>query len=172
MAHTRATGLYDVLAAAGGHHVTSHFTFDERLSPEAADLLPLGGMAPDVPGPLTIRHPVACQALADSAEAAGATVLRGVTDIELRSDRSVVGTLDGRPIEVAGRIVVGADGRASNVRKAIGVQLERAETGHFLAGVLVDDLDFLGDDTVEYVATEGGLHCCASRRAAAVPACT
>ena len=159
VAHTRATGLYDVLAAAGGHHVTSHFTFDERLPAEAAaDPLPLGGMAPDVPGPLTIRHPVACQALADSAEGAGATVLRGVTDLELRSDRSVVGTLDGRPIEVAGRLVIGADGRASNVRKAIGVQLERDETGHFLAGVLVDGLDFLGDDTVEYVATEGGLH--------------
>lgn len=160
VAHTRATGLYDDLVAAGGHHITAQITFDEGMAPAdaLAAALPLGVMVPDVPGPLTIRHPVACQALAEAATAAGATVLRGATDIELHEDRSVGCTVDGRAIEVGGRLVVGADGRSSGVRKAIGVELERAEYGHFLAGVLVDGLGFLGDDTVEYAATEGPVH--------------
>jgi len=85
-------------------------------------------------------------------------VHRGASDIELQPDRQLSFTVDGRAHEAAGRIVIGADGRSSPTRKAIGVELERAETGHFLGGVLLEGLEFLGDDGVEYVATEGGLH--------------
>lgn len=160
VAHTMATGLYDVLAAAGGHHVQRHVTFDERMpAAEAlAGSLPLSDMAPDVPGPLTVRHPVACQALTDAAVAAGATVHRGATDIELHPGGTLAFTVDGQLQEASGRMVIGADGRSSGVRKAIGVELERAETDHHLAGVLVEGLGFLGDDTVQYVATEDGRH--------------
>ena len=38
------------------------------------------------------------------------------------------------------------------------MELERYESGHFLAGVLLDGLGFHGDDQVEYVATEAGIH--------------
>jgi menaquinone-9 beta-reductase len=160
VAHSQATGVYDVLIAAGGHHIARHIGFDEGISPESAtaEPFPLDGLVPGVPGPLAIRHPVACQALADAAAAAGAVVHRGATDIELRADRVLSFAVDGQPVEAQGRIVVGADGRSSPVRKAVGIELEKAETGHFLAGVLLDGLGFLGDDTIEYVATEGGLH--------------
>lgn len=160
VAHTQATGLYEVLLAAGGHHITSHVSFDEGTPPEEALAGPvaLDGLVPAVPGPLAIRHPVACQALADAAAAAGATVHRGASPIELRPDRVLAFGLDGHTLEVAGRIVIGADGRTSPVRQAIGIELERAEASHFLAGLLVDDVGFLGDDTVEYIATEAGLH--------------
>jgi 2-polyprenyl-6-methoxyphenol hydroxylase-like FAD-dependent oxidoreductase len=160
VAHAQATGLYDVLADAGGHHINRHITFDEGVEPEQAlaSPLPLDVLVPDVPGPLAIRHPVACQALADAASGAGAVVHRGATDVELRPDRVVAFAVDGAPQEATGRIVIGADGRLSPVRKAIGVELERFETDHFLAGILVDGLEFLGDDATQYAATEDGLH--------------
>lgn len=160
VAQAQATGLYDVLIAAGGHHIGCHIAFDELTPPEVAREggVPLEGLLPGVPGPLTIRHPVSCQALADAAVAAGATLHRGATDIALGPDRGLSFVVGGRAQVAQGRLVIGADGRASAVRKAIGIELEKVELGHFLAGVLVDGLDFLGDDTVEYVATEAGLH--------------
>ncbi len=83
VAEVKRVGLYDVLMAAGGHHVTRHVSYDESVPPPAAEAqaIPLGGFAPDVPGPLCLRHPVHCQALFDAAKAAGA---RGVA----RSERA------------------------------------------------------------------------------------
>jgi 2-polyprenyl-6-methoxyphenol hydroxylase-like FAD-dependent oxidoreductase len=160
VAHTKATGLYDVLVDAGGHHVRAHVSYDTLVDPveAAASPLPFEGLVADVPGPLTIRHPVACQALADAAAAAGAEVHRGAEAIQLQPDRAVTFTVDGHEHEVSARMVIGADGRASPTRKAIGVTLEKEERAHFLGGILLDGLHFFGEDTVEYTATEGGLH--------------
>jgi 2-polyprenyl-6-methoxyphenol hydroxylase-like FAD-dependent oxidoreductase len=158
VAHAQATGLYDDLIAAGGHHLGTHVAYDEHTPTDAVATLPLEDLLPGVPGPLAIRHPVACQALADAAVAAGATMHRGATDIALGPDRELSFVVDGEAHTAAGSLVIGADGRSSSVRKAIGIELERVEHGHFLAGVLVDGLDFLGDDTVEFIATEGGRH--------------
>ena len=44
---------------------------------------PMSIMVPGVDGTLNLRHPDACQALADAAAAAGATVVRGVRDVKL-----------------------------------------------------------------------------------------
>ena len=38
-------------------------------------------MVPDIDGSLNLRHPDACQSLPDAAAAAGATVVRGVSDV-------------------------------------------------------------------------------------------
>ena len=159
-AHARAVGLYDDLVAAGGHGVARHIGYDETIEPAAAEagVVAFGEVIPDLPLPLTLRHPVACQALADAAVAAGATLHRGATDIALGADGVVGASVDGRAIELTGRVVIGADGRSSSVRRTVGIELERYESGHFLGGVLVDGLDFLGDDTVQYVATEAGIH--------------
>lgn len=159
-AHAQAVGLYDDLVAAGGHNVARHIGYDENLDPTeaAAGALAFAELLPDLPEPLTLRHPVACQALADAAVAAGATVHRGAADIELGPDRVVRFSVDGRAQELTGRIVIGADGRTSHVRRTIGIELERYEAPHFLGGVLVDGLGFLGDDAVQYTGTEGGIH--------------
>jgi 2-polyprenyl-6-methoxyphenol hydroxylase-like FAD-dependent oxidoreductase len=89
---------------------------------------------------------------------AGAVVHRGASAIELGADRVVRCVVDGEARELTGRIVIGADGRTSGARRAIGVGLERYEAGHFLGGVLVDGLGFLGDDAVQYIGTEHGIH--------------
>ena len=44
VAEVRRVGLYDLLMAAGGHHITRHVTYDETLDPAEAEAaaLPLG----------------------------------------------------------------------------------------------------------------------------------
>jgi 2-polyprenyl-6-methoxyphenol hydroxylase-like FAD-dependent oxidoreductase len=159
-AHAQAIGVYDHLVAAGGHAVARHVGYDETVDPTvaAASGTTFAEVIPDLPEPLTLRHPIACQALADAATTAGATVHRGATDIELGPDGVVRATVAGEGLELTGRIVIGADGRTSAARRAIGVELEKYQASHFLGGLLVDGLGFLGDDAVQYVGTEHGIH--------------
>jgi 2-polyprenyl-6-methoxyphenol hydroxylase-like FAD-dependent oxidoreductase len=158
VAETKRTGLHDVFAAAGGHTVAKHIYFDEALDPATAigEALPLGAFVPDVPGPLCIRHPVACQALADAAAEAGATVLRGVSNISVEG-KVVRFAHPENDAEVTARLVIGADGRASPLRNALGISFEKVETQHYLSGVLVDGLDWW-DDSAQAVATESDTH--------------
>jgi menaquinone-9 beta-reductase len=58
--------------------VAEHLVRDEGV----ADL---GKLIPGVAGPLTFGHPQMCQALDDAAEAAGATVLRGASDLKVEA---------------------------------------------------------------------------------------
>ena len=80
-------GLYDVLIAGGGHHVTQHVPFGEEVDPELARLMAfdLTSMVPGVPGPLCLGHPTMCDLFNRAAEQAGATLRRGVRDISVRS---------------------------------------------------------------------------------------
>ena len=153
----KATGLYEILADAGGHTVVKHVGFDELVDPADAIAMPmpLGMFVPDVEGPLCIRHPVACQVLTDAASAAGATIHRGAKDIVVR-DRVVSYADDGTTQDVRTRLVIGADGRASPLRVSLGIELQKAPTQHYLGGLLVDGLDW-PDDT-QAVATEGEYH--------------
>jgi menaquinone-9 beta-reductase len=154
----RTTGLHDVFVEAGAHLLTQLFTFDEAIEGETAlrQPLPMGVFVPDIEGPLCIRHPIACQALADAAVVAGATVLRGVSHIA-SSDGVVSYTANGTSAQARGRLVIGADGRGSPVRRALGIELEKSETDHYLGGVLVDGLEWW-DDTSQCVATEDRDH--------------
>jgi 2-polyprenyl-6-methoxyphenol hydroxylase-like FAD-dependent oxidoreductase len=115
-------------------------------------------IAPDAGGSMNMRHPDACNALEQAALGAGATVHRGTRDLDLE--------LGARPTvrwrdadgghEVQTRLVVGADGRRSRVRKALGLELERAEVLNHIAGLLVDGLVDC-DDEHDFVAGEGDL---------------
>lgn len=158
--HAKELGLYDILVGAGGHTIARHVSYDEAVEPATAEAesLVFGDLLPHLPGPLAVRHPVACQALLDAAADAGAVVHRGASGIVLADDRTVTATVDGQSLSMTARIVIGADGRSSAVRRSLGIELERYESAHFLAGVLVEGLGFLGDDQVEYVATEKRVH--------------
>lgn len=154
---TKRVGLYDTLVAAGGHHLTSHVTYDETRDPAAAEAsaLPLGIFAPDVPGPLCLRHPVHCQTLFDTAAAAGATALRGVavTAITLGDAPSVSYVHDGVEHIAHAPLVVGAEGRQSAVRRAAGLTLHQDKPHHWFAGLLVDGVDGW-DETRQAIGTE------------------
>ncbi len=58
-------------------------------------------------------------------------------------------------MEACDVVIVGADGRASRVRKALGVELHRAPVLNHIAGLLIGNLDV--DDTNDFLAGEGDL---------------
>ncbi len=158
VAETKRLGLYDVLMAAGGHHLTRHVTYDESRSPEEAEArtLPLSIFAPDVPGPLCIGNPHHCQVLFDEAVRRGARGLRGarVTQITPGAAPSVSFEHDGQSHSVACRLIIGADGRTSAVREASGVTLHQDKPHHWFAGLLVENAHAWPDD-LQAIGTEG-----------------
>jgi 2-polyprenyl-6-methoxyphenol hydroxylase-like FAD-dependent oxidoreductase len=157
VAETRRLGLYDQLIVAGGHHLTRHVTYDESLDPAAAEAatLPLGIFTPGVPGPLCLGHPRHCQTLIEAAAGAGADVRRGVnvTEIETGPSPGVVFEHDGRSQAARARLLVGADGRTSQVREAAGVVLHQDPPHHWFAGLLVEGADGWSED-LQAIGTE------------------
>lgn len=139
---TKRIGLYDALVAAGGHHLTSHVTYDETRDPAAAEAtaLPLGIFAEGVAGPLCLRHPVHCQTLFDQAVAAGADARRGVDvrEIVLGDAPAVTFAEAGETHVARAPLVVGAEGRQSAVRRVAGLTLHQDKPHHWFAGLLVD----------------------------------
>ena len=154
---TKRLSLYPTLVDAGGHHLTSHVTYDETRDPAEAEAraLPLGMFAPDVPGPLCIRHPVHCQALFDAATAAGATTLRGVDvrQVAVGTSPSVTYGHGGEEHVATAPLIVGAEGRQSVVRRAAGLTLHQDKPHHWFAGLLVDGVDGW-DATRQAIGTE------------------
>jgi 2-polyprenyl-6-methoxyphenol hydroxylase-like FAD-dependent oxidoreductase len=158
VAEVKRLGLYDTLMAAGGHHVARHVTYDESVDPVAAEAsaIQLGAFAEGVPGPLCLRHPVHCQALFDAAKAAGAAAHRGVNVLEVTAGDAprVAYEVAGERREAGGRLLVGADGRTSQVREAIAVPLHQDKPHHWFAGLLVDGVEGWDAD-LQAIGTEG-----------------
>ena len=157
VAETKRLGLYDALVAAGGHHLTSHVTYDETRDPAAAEAaaLSLGIFVADVPGPLCLRHPVHCQTLFDAAVAAGAVALRGVEveTVTPGATPEVAYVHDGVRHVARAPLIVGAEGRQSIVRRAAGLTLHQDKPHHWFAGLLVDAVaDW--DETRQAIGTE------------------
>lgn len=142
----RNLGVESVLLEAGAHIAPVWKQYLEGID-EARDI-PVGMMVPGIPGTLNLRHPVACQALIEAAAAAGATVLRGVRDVSLRHGAipTISFTTNGRFGEIAASLIVGADGRASSVRRQAGICLERQAPANYVAGLLIDGLEDVPDD--------------------------
>ena len=134
-------GLEQELIGAGGGYANTLVLSDELLEPQGLDPLtfPLEGVVPGVPGQMNVGHPQACAALADAAARTGARVVTGVTDVDVAPGPQprLVFTGGGATEEVHPRLVIGADGRASSVRKACGLSLEETKARVMLAGFLL-----------------------------------
>ena len=158
VAEVQRLGLYDLLVGAGGHHLTRHVTYDEHVAPEVAEStpLPLGIFREGVPGPLCIGHPHHCQTLFDAAGAAGAQTLRGVRVVETKAGAQPTVTFEvGEETRtVSARLLVGADGRTSQVRESAGIVLHQDTPHHWFAGLLVDGVEAWPDD-LQAIGTEG-----------------
>ena len=152
----RELGVESVLLDAGAHVAPLWKQWTEG-NEEPTDF-PMSIMVPGIDGTLNLRHPDACQALADAAASAGATVVRGVRDVKLTPGKSVGVSyaVNGDAGEVTADLVVGADGRASTVRKQAGVTLERAEAMGYIAGLLLDGVEGVPDD-YDVMVCEGDL---------------
>jgi 2-polyprenyl-6-methoxyphenol hydroxylase-like FAD-dependent oxidoreductase len=142
VAEAQALGLYDLMLGAGGHHLVRHLGFDETLTPAEVYEAPLAMdvFRPGVPGPLCIGHPHLCQTLLDHAAKHGARVVRGVEDVRVTAGAApaVHFAHGGEPHEAHAQLVVGADGRASSVRRQLGIALSEAPAHHLFAGLLVE----------------------------------
>lgn len=78
---------------------------------------------------------------------AGAKVVRSVHDVQLSAGQPVSVTYSsGRARETRARLVVGADGRSSTVRRQGGISLQRDDPVNYIAGSLVDGLAGISDD--------------------------
>ncbi|MGE3076502.1 MAG: FAD-dependent oxidoreductase [Dehalococcoidia bacterium] len=156
---TKRTGLYEDLCKANDYHIPLHVEYGDGIDPAMAEANGLSlAMLPGIPGPLSVGHPQACQALFDAAVAAGATAARGVEDVitEGGPQPKVAYTADGQRHEASARILVGADGRGSVVRRQAGIELHQDKTHHYFAGMLVDGADEWPTD-IQTMGTEGGV---------------
>jgi len=146
VAEAKELGVLDTLVAAGAR-ITPTWVHYDALVPTEVSLehpIPAAMMIPDIPGSLNLRHPEACGALAKQAADDGADIQRGVTDITIDVEAGahvVARTSTGQTIDLRPRLVIGADGRNSTVRRQLGITLERHDATHMIAGVLVDGLD-------------------------------
>lgn len=156
----RRLGLEQVLLDAGGGYCDRAVPYDEvrTVADAEAATLPLNMLLPDVPGTFSVGHPQACEALLQHAERSGARIVRGVGDVDVTAGRtpSVAYELDGDLFQLDARIVVGADGRQSTVRRQLGIELQQVESKAMLGGMLVRDEQWPHD--VEVLGTEGNVH--------------
>jgi 2-polyprenyl-6-methoxyphenol hydroxylase-like FAD-dependent oxidoreductase len=160
MVEARRLGLADVIASARGHVLRRHVAYDETVDPAQAEAgsLPLD-LIPGVEGPMTQRHPDACQVLLDAAASAGSDVYRGVEPTDVSLDPPTVTFSDGNGSRQTAccRLLVGADGRNSMVRRKLGFQLHRDPPHHVFSGLLVDGAEDWPED-VQIAGAEGNVH--------------
>jgi 2-polyprenyl-6-methoxyphenol hydroxylase-like FAD-dependent oxidoreductase len=153
-------GLRDDIAAARGHVLRRHIGYDETRDPAEAEAGALElALLPGVDGPMTQRHPDACQVLLDAAVAAGADVRRDVEHVQVTVDGRPTAnyTVDGAQHVARARLLVGADGRNSVVRRELGFELEKDPPHHMFSGLLVDGADDWPQD-VQTAGAEGDVH--------------
>ena len=161
VAELKRLGLLETLAAAGGVFTKRSIPYDENTPGNSA--LPfavdLSAILPDVPGPFCMSHPAMCATLAAAAEAAGATVLRGVEKIDLLagSPPTVSFSRDGVATEWRPRLVIGADGRNSQVRRQLGLKVLADPPRMLLGGMLVQGVPEWPQD-LQVIGTEGRMH--------------
>lgn len=153
----KRTGLYEALCGANDYHIPRHIEYGDGIDPATGDSRALSlALLPGVPGPLSVGHPQACQALFDAAIAAGAKAVRPVEDVKIEGGASpkVRYTANGSGHEASARLIVGADGRGSVVRRQAGIELHHEKTHHYFAGLLVEGADGWPTD-VQTMGTEG-----------------
>lgn len=165
VAEVQRLGLEEVLLDAGAHRVTEMVDYGDGGGSEATPV-PLAAMVEGVDGELNLAHPQACEALACAAERSGARLLRGVSHLEVEPGArpSVAFRHGGEQRRVDARLVVGADGRSSRVRRQCGIVLQRDPEPHLAAGLLVDDLEVasgrnavgIGEDAWTVTFPQGG----------------
>ncbi|MDX1382469.1 MAG: NAD(P)/FAD-dependent oxidoreductase [Thermoanaerobaculia bacterium] len=155
-AEARELGLFDLLDEGCGHELRFWDVFFDGMQLAHRDLIET---TPMQMGVMTFFHPEMQQLVLDAAAEAGADVLRGatVTGIEPGDPPRVAFSADGETHEVFARLVVGADGRNSAVRRWAGFAVERDPQRRFFAGVLLDGVGSPEDAMQSRFAPSRGL---------------
>jgi menaquinone-9 beta-reductase len=153
-------GLYDAVRAAGGHLLTRALPYDEAVDPAWAEAHPrdFTGILRGVPGSLAIGHPRLCDLFDELAVTAGATFLRGVRDLQVvpGAPPRISFRHDGVVHDLTPDLVIGADGRGSQVGRQAGIATEQDPPHHFLAGLLVEGAERWPETTLT-IGTDGDI---------------
>jgi 2-polyprenyl-6-methoxyphenol hydroxylase-like FAD-dependent oxidoreductase len=141
-----ALDVWHVITGVPHCNPLTHFVGFEEQVPEAealATMRDFEAIVPDVPSAVGVSHPGLSEALLDHAAACGADVRRGVAAVTI--DEFVETTVRWRSndagFEARAPLIVASDGRASSLRRALGLELHETTATRFLAGMLVDDTD-------------------------------
>lgn len=149
VADARSIGIEDALLEnPEGTVILTHW-FEYRMDRDPAEVeqdalsQPFSDAVEGVDGALCLRHPVACEAFASAAQGAGATVVRSVRDatVSLGRQPSVSWTANGQAEEASVRLLVGADGKVSSIRRQAAIELREEDPPSFVAGMLAGGLD-------------------------------
>ncbi|WP_038171103.1 FAD-dependent oxidoreductase [Tomitella biformata] len=139
-----ALGVADaIMETEGASVMTKTVPYDESLSVAEAQARPtdLSTSVPGVGGVIGIGHPELRESLATLATRAGALVVRGARNVIVEPGPDPVvryEAADGaRTLRC--RLVVGADGKGSATRAALGVAMSSTSARVRLSGMLVDD---------------------------------
>ena len=139
VAAARRLGIYDDIIAAGGNPAPIWMMYVMGSPAPPRDLR---HTTPGGDTMLSVYHPDLQEALMARAIGAGARVARGATVLGVESgpnrQPSVTYELDGTRHTESARIVVGADGRASQVRTWGGFAVQRNPDLLTIAGMLVE----------------------------------
>jgi 2-polyprenyl-6-methoxyphenol hydroxylase-like FAD-dependent oxidoreductase len=146
----RSLGIYDLLLGSCGHEIP---WWDNYLGPMQVAHRKMASTTPQGLPTLTFYHPEMQQTLLDAARDAGADVRRGakVTGVTPgKTPQVTVENADGTRQDLSARIVVGADGRGSLVRKWAGFTEQKDNDRLLISGLLFDD-SAAPQDTVRLV---------------------
>ncbi|MFN0092114.1 MAG: FAD-dependent oxidoreductase [Acidimicrobiales bacterium] len=160
--HAEAPGLGDVVLGTPGLNVTTHLVaYDETRSIEASESarVELATVEPKSPGLICVGHPALRERLVAHAAEVGVEVRRGVQAVAVENDPvapSVQYTDAGGQTWLARcSLVIAADGKDSEIRRSLGLELHQTTPRVFLTGMLVDD-GGVWDRCVASMGVEGG----------------
>ncbi len=150
VAETRVLGIYDLLRHTCAHEAPRFGVYTEPEFGEPRDLIATTSQRLPF---VTFYHPTMQEVLLQAAAEAGAEIRRGasVRDVKLGGVPTVVVEQDGRVEEMQARLVIGADGRGSVVRKWAGFPVHHDPEQLVLSGVLFEEMFTPQEDTIYYV---------------------
>jgi 2-polyprenyl-6-methoxyphenol hydroxylase-like FAD-dependent oxidoreductase len=128
--------LLQPLREAGALFTRRNIPYDENFAPAEAEAraLDLTKMHAEGLGGLCLGHPATCDIFAQLATTWGTSAI----SVASSGPRPIVGCVhDGASLELRPRLVIGADGRNSSVRKDLGFKVNADEPRNLLGGMLV-----------------------------------
>jgi menaquinone-9 beta-reductase len=150
VAETQALGLYEILRATCARESTRFGFSTGAKFGEPRDLI---ATTPQQLPFFSFYHPAMQEVVLQTAVDAGAEVRRGarVREVKLGGVPTVIVEQEGRVEEIRARLIVGADGRGSAVRRWAGFPLHQDPEHLVISGVLFEEMSIPGEGTVYYV---------------------
>lgn len=154
-AEARALGLYNDLMASCAHEARYWVTYRGSSSRSQRDLLET---TPQRAASLDFYHPHMQDVLLEGAARTGAEVWRGATVMQVNPGASPAVTVlfDGTELVLQARLIVGADGRQSSVRRHAGFAVSRDPNRLMVSGALVARVSVPEDTVHVFVAPNFG----------------